>query len=121
MAKMTEYYKTQLERGQVFQDFCYEILSRNGINTVGYGSKLFQQRFGENKAGIEIKYDDKFKTSGNLWIEIAEKSNPQNAEYVESGIYRDCTEYLIGDYNTIFRLATNVLRRVVEGGRFIII
>lgn len=118
---MTKYYKTQLERGLVYQDFVYEILSRHGINTVAYGSRLFQYRFGENKAGIEIKYDDKFKGSGNLWIEIAEKTNPNNADYIESGIYRECTEYLIGDYNTIFRMATNILRCVVEGGRFKII
>ena len=121
MARMTEYYKTQLERGILYQDFVYEILSRNGINTVAYGSRLFQYRFGENKAGIEIKYDDKFKDSRNLWIEVSEKSNPKNIEYIESGIYRECTEYIIGDYNTIFRMATNVLRRVVEGGRFRII
>jgi len=118
MAKMTDYYRTQLERGLLYQDFVYEILSRNGINTVAYGSRLFQYRFGENKAGIEIKYDDWLKKTGNLWIEVAEKTNPNNPDYVVSGIYRDSTEYVIGDYNTIYRIATNVLRLVDKGGKF---
>lgn len=118
MAKMTEYYKTQLERGLIYQDFVYEILSRNGINTVAYGSKLFQYRFGENKARIEIKYDDWLKKTGNLWIEVAEKTDPANPAYVVSGIYRDSTEYVIGDYNVIYRMATNVLRLVDKGGKY---
>lgn len=118
MARMTDYYKTQLERGLIYQDFVYEILSRNGINTVGYGSKLFQQRYGENKAGMEIKYDDKFKITGNLWLETAEKSNPQNPDYVLSGIYRECIEYIMGDYNIIYRMSTNVLRLVAENGKY---
>ncbi len=120
MAQMTDYYKTQLERGLVYQDFVYEILSKNGINTVAYGSKLFQYRFGENKAGIEIKYDDWLKKTGNLWIEVAEKTNPNNPSYVVSGIYRESTEYVIGDYNVIYRMATNVLRLVDKGGRYVI-
>lgn len=114
---MTPYYKTQLERGLVYQDFVYEILSRHGINTVAYGSKLFQFKLGENKAGIEIKFDGNLKT-GNLYIETEEKSNANNPFFVKSGIYRDCNEYVIGDYSTIFRLSTNVLRLCHESGQY---
>lgn len=114
---MTPYYKDQLNRGLIFQDFIYEILSREGIMTVSYGSKLFQQRKGENKARMEIKFDGNMHT-GNLYIEIAEKSDPKNADYIESGIYRSCTEYVIGNYNTIFRLPTSVLRLVHKTGRY---
>lgn len=59
MKRQTEYYTKQLERGQLYQDFVYEILHRHGISTVAYGSRLFQRHLGENKAQIEIKFDDK--------------------------------------------------------------
>ena len=114
---MTPYYKTQLERGLVYQDFIYEILSRHGINTVAYGSRLFQHKLGENKAGIEIKFDGNLHT-GNLYIETEEKSNANNQFFVKSGIYRDCNEYVIGDYATVFRLGTNVLRICHETGKY---
>ena len=114
---MTPYYKDQLERGLLYQDFVYEILSRYGINTVAYSSRLFQQKLGENKAGIEIKFDDKYATTGNLYLEIAEKSNPANPRFIESGIYRDCSEYVIGNYDIIFRLATSVLRLMHRAGK----
>lgn len=115
---MTPYYKTQLERGLIYQDFVYEILHKHGISTVAYGSKVFQQRVGENKAQIEIKFDDKYATTGNLWIEASEKSDPRNADYVTSGIYRDCVEYVIGDYDTIFRFATQILRLTARSGKY---
>lgn len=115
---MTPYYKKQLERGLVYQDFVYEILARHGIMTVAYGSKLFQQRLGENKARIEIKFDDKLATTGNLWIETAEKSSQERREYVASGIQRDCVEYLIGNYDEIFRFPTTLLRRMWKSGKF---
>lgn len=114
----TEYYKKQLERGLIYQDFVYEILHRHGIATVAYGSKLFQQKLGENKARIEIKFDDKLKATGNLWIETQEKSDPRNADYVVSGIYRDCCEYVIGNYDVIYRMATTALRLVHQTGRY---
>lgn len=57
--RLTPYYKKQLERGIQYQDFVYEILARNGIMTVAYGSRLWQLRHGENKARIEIKFDDR--------------------------------------------------------------
>ena len=40
---------------------------------------------GETKAGIEIKFDDKCETTGNLYIETAEKTNPNDAEFRPSG------------------------------------
>jgi len=115
---MTPYYEKQLERGLVFQDFVYELLSRHGINTVAYSSRLFQLHKGENKAKMEIKFDDKLATTGNLWIEVAEKTNPKNLKYIDSGICRDCYEYVIGNYNIIYRLPVSVLRLMRDKGRY---
>lgn len=104
------YYAEQLELGQVFQDWTYGVLAAHGIMTVGYSSKLYQQKKGENKAGIEIKYDANRRITHNLYIEVAEKSHPDNPAYVDSGIYRDCNEYLIGDYDVQYRFPVSVLR-----------
>lgn len=115
---MTPYYEKQLERGLIFQDFVYEVLNRHGISTVAYSSRLFQYNKGENKAGIEIKFDDKLSETGNLWIEIAEKTNPKNLAYVDSGILRNCNEYVIGNYNTLYRLPTSILRLMVQKNKY---
>ena len=115
---MTPYYKKQLERGLQYQDFVYEILARHGLMTVAYGSKLFQQRLGENKARMEIKFDDWYARSRRLWIERWEKSDPKRSDYVASGIQRDCVEYVIGDYDEFFRFATNTLRLLWQTGRY---
>lgn len=80
---MEDYYQKQLDNAQVFQDFAYGILATMaGMMTVGYSSKLYQHKKGENKAGIEIKQDMNRKNTGNLYIEIAEKADPSRRDYV---------------------------------------
>ena len=86
-----------------------------GIPLIAFSSKQYQLKHGENKLGIEIKFDDNYKTSGNLYIEIAEKSNPRNASYVPSGIYRSDNTwlYVIGDFDTIF-VFSKVMLKLIE-------
>jgi hypothetical protein len=102
---MTEYYKKMLEKGLEFQDFVTDILLKEiGICLSSYSSIKYQNIKGENKQGFEIKFDDKYKETGNLYIEIAEKSNANNFNFVSSGIFRNDNTwlYLIGDYTEIF-------------------
>lgn len=108
---MTEYYKKKLTEGLYFQDYVVELLYEIGLPIISYSSKEFQQLIGENKAGIEIKYDQKFRNTGNLYIEIAEKSNPNNLNFVPSGIYRNDNTwlYIIGDEKTIFIFSKKLL------------
>lgn len=110
----TDYYKAQLKDGLLYQDFIYEVLHKHGIATVAYSSKIFQFHVGENKARMEIKFDKELKNTGNLWIETAEKSRPTNPSYVESGICRNSVEYIIGDFDVVYRIATNMLRALRE-------
>ena len=56
-----------------YQDFVYELLHKHGLSTVSYGSKLFQQLRGENKAQIEIKLDSKFRRRGKAWHSVRRK------------------------------------------------
>jgi len=101
---MTEYYKEKLKQGLHYQDFVVEELYKIGLPIISYSSKEYQNLMGENKAGVEIKFDMKFRGTGNIYIETAEKSNPENEKYIDSGIYRNDNTwlYLIGDEKTIF-------------------
>lgn len=102
---MTDKYKEMLQKGLEYQDFITDILLKEiGISLSSYSSKKYQYNIGENKQGIEIKFDDRYKETGNLYIEVQEKSNADNYNYVDSGIYRSDNTwlYLIGDYSEVF-------------------
>ena len=109
---MTDYYKEKLQQGLYFQDYVVELLYKNGIPLISYSSKEYQNMIGENKAGIEIKNDMNFRKTGNLYIEIAEKSKAENERFVKSGIYRNDNTwlYLIGDKETVFVLSKKQLQ-----------
>lgn len=116
---MTEYYKEKLEQGLEFQDHVTELLMKElGISLSSYSSKKWQLR-GENKQGIEIKYDAVHKKTGNFYIEVAEKSAPDNPRYVQSGIYRDDNTwlYIIGDYETLYIFGKSFLCNLHKSGR----
>lgn len=117
---MTEYYKKQLKQGIEFQDHVVDVLYENGIPIVSYSSKKYQNNVGENKCGIEIKNDNKYHTTGNLFIEIAEKSDPENENFIPSGIYRDDNSwlYLIGDCKKIFILVKGQLKYLHKTGKY---
>jgi hypothetical protein len=121
MSAMTAYYKEKLEQGLTYQDFVVEQLYNIGLPIISYGSKKYQHLIGENKCGFEIKFDDKLKTTGNLYIEIAEKSNPANRVFVPSGIYRSDNTwlYIIGDYSIIFIFSKKRLRKIYERKQYI--
>jgi hypothetical protein len=95
-----------------FQDLVAKELYQRGIVIVGYASRRFQNQEGENMLGAEIKRDGRFRETGNLYIEIAEKAHPDNPNYVPSGIHRADNSWLfvIGDEKTIYIFATVYLR-----------
>src|SRR4030043_524633 len=100
-----------LEKGLQYQDFVTAELYRRGIPIVGYTSKKYQIKYGENRAGVEIKFDDRMKETGNVYIETAEKANPANPYFVPSGIYRNDNSWLyaIGNYDVIYIFAKKTL------------
>lgn len=101
---MNEYYQTKLEEGVAYQDFVVEKLYEVGLPIISYSSKKYQLEIGENKAGLEIKNDQKFRSTGNFYVEYAEKSDARNLSFVPSGIMRSDNTwlYLMGDYEEIF-------------------
>jgi len=110
---MTDYYLNCFNKGLEYQDFIMEKLLENlGIPISNFSSKKYQFSKGENLQGIEIKYDDKYKKTGNIYIEVAEKSNPNNKEYIPSGIMRNDNSWLyaIGDYSILFIFGKQILK-----------
>ena len=118
---MTEYYKTQLAKGLEYQDFVMINLHKHGIVLQNIQSRKYQLKT-ENLLGMEIKFDDKMKETGNLYFETYEKSDPENANYVMSGILRDdeCWLFAIGNYEEIFIFSKNRLKKIwkmLEAGK----
>ena len=115
---MTDYYKEKLEAGLEYQDFVVDKLRKYDPAFIvnAYSSKKWQQEKGESSSGLEIKHDMLMKKTGNIYIEVAEKSNPDNVDYVPSGIYRDDNTifYLIGDYEQAFLFSKYQLQRLYE-------
>lgn len=126
MATHSSYYQSKLDAGQRFQDFVARRLYGAGIILVNFQSREFQYQVGENMLGLEIKFDDQFKKTGNFWIEIAEKTSPMNPTWVPSGIHRSDSSWLygIGDYTEFWIFAIRTLQeyevrqrpRIIENG-----
>jgi hypothetical protein len=114
-----KYYSESLEKGLRYQDFVAAKLYERGIPLVSFQSRKYQKEHGENKAGIEIKFDDRMKSTGNVYIEIAEKANPVNPYYVASGIYRDDNSwlYVIGNYEVIYAVPKTTLKLLHTSAR----
>jgi hypothetical protein len=116
-------YQAQLEEGQKFQDHCaYWLQKKLNIGIVNFQTKEYQYKFGENMQGIECKLDKVFKTTGNLWIETAERHNP-DTPYSDSGIFRNDNSWLycIGNYDVLYLFQTNILSGMCCSGRYPII
>ncbi len=115
------YYETKLQEGLEFQDLVTQALYQRGIVVIGYSSRRYQNEEGENMLGAEIKRDGKFRETGNLYIETAEKAHPDNSVYVSSGIYRKDNSWLfvIGDEKTVYIFSTKYLRLLARRYKFV--
>lgn len=109
---MNSYYKEQLIKGTIFQDKFIRYLNKeHGWGIKNFKTKQEQIDFGENPTGIEIKFDDMKKDTGNLWIEMEERSDCDK-DYYRSGIFRPDNTwlYIQGDYKTAYAFAKKQLQ-----------
>lgn len=116
-----EYYSEKLQQGLEFQDFITDLLIKEiGISLSSYSSKKFQNAVGENKQGFEIKFDNRMIETGNIYIEVKEKAHPDNANYVDSGIFRNDNTwlYLIGNYTTVYIFGKSLLKLMYKSGKY---
>jgi hypothetical protein len=119
--EMTDNYKEMLHKGIEYQDFVTDVLIKElGIALSSYGSAKYQYTKGENKQGFEIKFDDKYKDTGNIYIEIAEKSNKLNNNFVSSGIFRNDNTWLwiTGNYVEIYIFSKKHLKLMFNTNKF---
>ena len=115
-------HEDSLQKGHEFQDFVCMELAKRGVILQNIQSRKYQYAIGENLQGFEIKYDSRCtgcsgtKATGRLSIEIAEKSHPDNPEYIKSGIYAKSNSwlYIQGNYNGIWVFSTKHLRLIRE-------
>ncbi len=112
---MNEYYNEKLQQGLEYQDFISDQL---GLSF--YSSKKYQNEIGENKFGLEIKFDNVLEKTNNLYIETEEKSNSDNNNFVPSGIYREDNSclYLIGNYKSAYLFSKRSLKKYLDKYKF---
>lgn len=108
-------YTTDLQRGLEYQDFVFDqlrMMDGMPIFLGAYSSVKYQCDKGESPSGLEIKYDAKFRQTGNLFIETAEKSYAEQTLFHPSGAMSEDNTwlYLIGDYQEAYIFAKNLLK-----------
>lgn len=114
-----EYTKDHMEAAYRYQDFATDVLYEFGIPICCYSSMKWNIEKGESRAGVEIKNDNKFSQSGNLYFETHEK-RADATEWVESGLLRDdnTTFYFIGDYTRAWLFSKKQLLALIKNPQF---
>lgn len=113
--------KTLFEEALEFQDFVADVLRKElGIVITNYASRKYQFNVGENRQGIEIKLDTNILKTGNVSIEIGEKSRKDLSDYTPSGILRNDNSwlYIQGNYDIIFIFAKKILVMLYNSNRY---
>ena len=123
-------HNNSLEIGHEFQDFIVERLIKDmGISVSIFQSKKYQFSKGESLQGVEIKYDArstgdctyyKCTPTGNVGIEIAEKSRAELYKWSESGIYRldNSWLYIVGNYDCAWVFSKKHLVLMHKTGKY---
>ena len=118
-----ELYQSRLPIGQKFQDYCaVQIMKNLNIPLVNLQSKEFQFEIGENLQGFEIKYDQNFTNTNNLYIETEHRVSLEQ-EYYKGGIFRNDNSWLycIGNYEVIYIFSKSLLILLYQSGRYRVI
>lgn len=109
--------KKQLQANE-FEEKVYDYFNDvHNIPLSHFVSKNGQFKRGENRQGFEIKNDQMFNKTGNLYISVKRVYDNIGKEY-PSGIYRETETsqlfYIIGDSNNFWVIATKHLRSYYE-------
>jgi hypothetical protein len=122
LENQTPYYQKMYAEGTEYQNFVLEVLKKEyGWLITPHNTREEQFTIGENSAGFEVKYDKKFRATGNLWIECQERRTIY-VPYSPAGIFRDDNAWLfiMGDYKTLYIFSKKQLRVECEKRRKII-
>lgn len=107
--------KIEMEESNQFEDFVTDLLLEQGIVITNYKSYEYQCKVGENRTGIEIKYDKKMADTGNIYLEVAERHDPEG-QFVPSGILRNDNSlfYVIGDRHRTYMFIKKYLKAIYK-------
>lgn len=115
MAQSKAQFEADYQQGVEYQDFLAVELAKRGLILNNLQSRKAQKTQGENLLGLEIKYDRKFRDTGNLFFETHFNSAQG---WQESGILlRQSWLYGMGDYRTLWLFSTRLLRELIHGSR----
>jgi len=97
-----------------FEEKVYDYFNDNhSIPLSHYVSKSGQFTRGENRQGFEIKNDQMYNSTGNLYISVERRYS--GGKTYPSGIFRDTKTkqlfYIIGDVNNFWVIATKHLQQ----------
>lgn len=104
-------YLRDLGRGRVFEDHVCRLLYQNGIPLQVYRSRDAQKFWGESTLGLEVKLDERFRETGNLFIETEERPGT-SYDWQPAGVYSVPASWLyaIGDFHRLYIFATTTLQ-----------
>jgi hypothetical protein len=122
----TEYYQAQRRAGEAYERFVLSCLVALGHDVTRHDTAAAQFAHGDLRVDgrdVEIKYDARLAETGNLYIEVAEKTDPQGVTWFPSGIARDTSArwYGIGDRRDWFLFRTRTLRETWAAERILTI
>jgi len=108
---------TVFSEGEEYQEYIAEIFTRElGIPIDYYTTKYDQINIGESRQGIEVKLDNRCTETGNVSIEVAEKSCVAMPYWAPSGIMREDNTWLYvqGNYEIVYLFSKLHLRRIYK-------
>ncbi len=114
--RLSPSYAALLDKGDTFAAFAAAQLKPFGYEVGLYLTQHEQYNVGESRMGLEIKFDDQLAHTGNVYIEMAEKTRAGNREFVASGICRhdNTLLYGIGNKGEFYIFGKRTLQRVHE-------
>jgi len=120
------YREDRMRVGEEYQDFVVDLMFKKlGWPIMQHVSAKRQLRVGESASRVEIKFQERYRETGNLWIETAEKARPRPGEYAPSGITErthDNAIFLVtGDYTTVFLFAKSHLNKLAESKQYTVL
>lgn len=103
-------------KGLEFESYIMDWFAKEkNINLSHYTTYKEQIHKGENRQGIEIKNDQMFKNTGNLFISVEREYDYTTHP---SGIFKDQSWlYVIGDKDCFYIFSTKQLRQIYRGNK----
>ena len=107
---------TKQNKGLKFESYIMDWFAKEkNINLSHYTTYEEQIHKGENRQGIEIKNDQMFKNTGNLFISVEREYDYATHP---SGIFKDQSWlYVIGDTDCFYIFSTKQLRQIYSGNK----